>query len=79
MKDGLLGRLKIGMMISKQGSLIIQQGHLVHFKQELPLMQLGLLLHIKEGIQVTARYLHSKLTNPDIYVRVLDRDVIITI
>jgi len=79
MRDGLLGRLKIGMMISKQGSLIIQQGHLVHFRQEQVTIVLEHLLHIKERIQATARYLHSKLTNPDIYVRVLDRDVIITI
>ena len=76
MKGGLLRHLRIGMMIIRQGSLIIQQEHLVHFRQEQVITVLEHLLRTKEGTQVTHLYQH-RLTNPDISVRLLDRIVII--
>ena len=76
MKGGLQEHLRIGMMIIRQGSLIIQQEHLVHFRQEQVTIVLEHLLRTKEGTQVTHLYQH-RLTNPDISARVLDRIVII--
>ena len=76
MKDGLLEHLKIGVQVIRQGSLIIQQELLVHFRQEQVIIALEHLLRIKEEIQVTHLYQH-RLTNPDISVRLLDRIVII--
>ena len=76
MKDGLLEHLKIGVQVIRQGSLIIQQELLVHFRQEQVIIVLEHLLRTKEGTQVTRLYQH-RLTNPDISVRLLDRIVII--
>ena len=76
MRDGLLEHLKIGVQDIRQGSLIIQQEHLVHFRQEQVTIVLEHLLRTKEGTQVTHLYQH-RLTNPDISVRLLDRIVII--
>ena len=63
-------------MIIRQGSLIIQQEHLVHFRQEQVTIVLEHPLRTKEGTQVTHLYQH-RLTNPDISARLLDRIVII--
>ena len=76
MKGGLLRRLKIGMQIIRQGSLIIQQEHLVHFRQEQVITVLEHLLRTKEGIQAIHLFQH-RLTNADISARLLDRIVII--
>ena len=76
MRGGLLRHLRIGTQIIRQGSLIIQQEHLVHFRQEQVTIVLEQLLRTKEGTRVTHLYQH-RLTNPDIPVRLLDRIVII--
>ena len=59
MKDGLLEHLKIGMQIIKQGKLITQQEHLLHFKQDYPITIQERQQHIKEEILLTTRYLHN--------------------
>ena len=59
MSDGLLEHLKTGMQITKQGSLIIQQGHQVHFKQDYLTTIQERQQHIKGEILLTTRYLHN--------------------
>ena len=59
MKDGLLEHLKTGMQIIKQGKLITQQEHLLHFKQDYLITIQERQQHIKGEILLTTRYLHN--------------------